>query len=466
MTRSNPPSRPTRGAWRLLALAALGAAACGDSIASIEQTAGRAGPAEEPAGAAASSSSANSAAQLDTAAAQVVEGGLGEPRLDPAAYVQGDSIVRDSVVVGHLSQDTTSGSVAPISGLPPGHCLVLIYYYLDTGEIIGYTILHCEPSEEDPGGSGRGSSTGNEPTDTTSVTIGLDCPANVNRGARAACTITKYPSDAAVINVQWTFTNTAVTNTKQNGESWVGTAVSTGTVKVTGSAGGHSFTLTRSITVQDRGWRWTVSTGWAVGSEVDACRGGWGREAGRVAPTGCGSSWFDKRGFTIGQGSGPWARLHFVSGTDAPLELLAALHPQFRANGPEHWLRGDSVLVRRCKERFGASTERVSTHQANTQCDSIADYPRAISFVRAHENRHLSAAASAAHTTDLYAMWDTVVTTSREKASSDASKIAEEVHRQVESAMRATHTGGTATYTFWRFSTSHAWHKNPLVFRN
>lgn len=78
MTRSNPPSRPTRGAWRLLALAALGAAACGDSIASIEQTAGRAGPAEEPAGAAASSSSANSAAQLDTAAAQVVEGGLGD----------------------------------------------------------------------------------------------------------------------------------------------------------------------------------------------------------------------------------------------------------------------------------------------------------------------------------------------------------------------------------------------------
>lgn len=146
MTRSNPPSRTTRGAWRLLALAVLGAAACGDSIATIEQTAGR-GPAEEPAGAAASSNS-NSAAQLDTAAAQVVEGGLGEPHLDPAAYVQGDSIVRDSVVVGHLSQDTTSGSVAPISGLPPGHCLVLIYYYLDTGEIIGYTILHCEPSEE------------------------------------------------------------------------------------------------------------------------------------------------------------------------------------------------------------------------------------------------------------------------------------------------------------------------------
>ena len=390
---------------------------------------------------------------------------MGEPRLDPAAYVQGDSIVRDSVVVGHLSQDTTGGSVAPASGVPPGYCLVVIWYRRDTGEIIGVTIIHCEPRDGTGGNDGTDTS-GNEPTDTTSVTIGLDCPSSVNRGSTATCTITKDPPDAAVTNVSWTFTNTEVTNTKQNGDSWGGTAVSTGTVKVTGSAGGNSFTLTQSITVQDRGWRWPVSTGWAVGSEIDACGGGWGDAGGKVSPPGCGSSWFDKRGFTTGQGSGPWARLYFVSATDAPLEVLAALHPQFRANGPTHWLVGDPVLVRRCKERFGASTERVSTQQANTQCDSITDYQRANSFVRAHENRHLSAAASAARTNDLYAMWDTVVTTSRGKASSDASKIAEDVHGQIDSAMWATHRAGTTAFTFWRFFTSHGWRKEPLHFEN
>ena len=391
---------------------------------------------------------------------------MGEPRLDPAAYVQGDSIVRDSVVVGHLSQDTTSGSVAPISGLPPGHCLVPIYYYLDTGEIIGYTILHCEPSEEDPGGSGRGSSTGSEPTDTTSVTIGLDCPANVNRGARAACTITKYPSDAAVINVQWTFTNTAVTNTKQNGESWVGTAVSTGTVKVTGSAGGHSFTLTRSITVQDRGWRWTVSTGWAVGSEIDAC-GGWQDKSGKAVRYPCGGpDWFDKNGFTVAQGSGPWTRLYFVSDANAPVGLLAALHPRYRVNGPTHWLRGNPTLVRLCRARFGASTNQVSAHQANTQCEAVADYQRAISFVRAHENRHLSAAVSAAGANDLYAKWDGVVETSRADASDAASDIADDVQIQVDSAIRATHTNTVHVYSFWAFFTSNAWQKATFNLRN
>lgn len=282
MTRYDPPSRTPGSVWRLLALAAaVGAAACGDSIATIERAAERAGPADEP-GTAASSNSGNSTTRLDTASAQVVEGALGEPHLDPAAFVRGDSIVRDSVVVGHLRRESEGGSVAPF-GVPPGHCLILIFYYLDTGEIIGFTILHCEPPDDDGGGGGGGGTPGTEPTDTTTVTIGLNCPSSVTRGATATCTLTKDPSNAAVTNVRWTFANTDVTTTKLNGESWGGSAVSTGTVKVTGSAGGHSFTLTRTITVQDRGWTWPVSTGWASGAEIDGCGGGWPEDvAGKV----------------------------------------------------------------------------------------------------------------------------------------------------------------------------------------
>lgn len=465
MTRCNPPSRTPGSMWRPLALAAaVGAAACGDSIATIERAAERAGPADEP-GTAASSNSGNSTTHLDTASAQVVEGALGEPHLDPAAFVRGDSIVRDSVVVGHLRRESEGGSVAPF-GVPPGHCLILIFYYLDTGEIIGFTILHCEPPDDDGGGGGGGGTPGTEPTDTTTVTIGLNCPSSVTRGARATCTLTKDPSNAAVTNVRWTFANTAVTTTKLNGESWGGSAVSTGTVKVTGSAGGHSFTLTRTITVQDRGWTWPVSLGWAPGTEVDAC--GWRPgSGGKVVRRDCGGpKWFDIRGFTVAQGSGPWARLYYVSGANAPLDLLADLHPRFRVDGPFHPLTRSPILSRLCKQRFGPSTNQVSTYQANTQCEVILDYQRAIQHVRAHEDRHLRAAASASRANDLYAMWDAVVETSRAGASRAASTVAKNVQDQVDNAMRATHTGGSVIYTFWIFHTSGGWQKAGVRVHN
>lgn len=302
--------------------------------------------------AARAAAAAGSSQPFDSANAQVVSGGLGEPNSNPAAFVQGDSIVRDSVVVGHLRQSEEGGSPSFADyGLPPGHCLVLIYYYRDTGEIIGYSVIYCEPPEGGGGGGGSGSGggEGTDPTDTTAVTIGLECASTVRRGETATCSITKNPGDATVTNVSWRFSNSDVTNTKQNGESWAGRAASSGTVTVTGSAGGNSFTLTKSVTVQDRGWRWPVTTRWASGSEVDGCMS-WSGKSGVVKQANCGTEWFDEDGFSIVQGSGPWAGLYYVSNPDASLDLIAALHPRYRANGPSHPLVGHRTLVALCRQ--------------------------------------------------------------------------------------------------------------------
>lgn len=439
--------------WLVLLVAVLGAA-CGDLISEIERVPEADASSEPQAPWAAAAS--GSGRQFDSANAQVVAGGLGEPNSDPAAFVQGDSIVRDSAVVGHLRQSQGSGSSSyPDFGLSPGHCLVLIFYYLDTGEIIGYSVIHCEPPEGDDGGSGGNQGGGGtEPTDTTAVTIGLSCSSSVRRGESATCSLTKNPTNATVTNVSWKFANSDVTNRKQNGENWIGRAASTGTVTVTGNAGGNGFVLTKVVTVQDRGWQWPVTAEWASGSEVDGCVG---RRAGAVVQANCSSNWFDQNGFSIVQGSGPWAGLYYVSDPRAGLDLKAALNPSFRADGPSHPLAGgDSVLVASCRRHIGQTVSAVNMHQANTVCTTTGGFTRAISIIESHEQQHLEAGVSAASADDLYEDWDGIVATSRRSANRDARKAAKEAHDHVKSAIQGTHTGGTITVRFWTF-TSGRW---------
>ena len=439
--------------WLVMLVAVL-AAACGDSISEIERVP-EADVASEPQAPWAAAAS-GSGRQFDSANAQVVAGGLGEPNSDPAAFVQGDSIVRDSAVVGHLRQSQGSGSSSyPDFGLAPGQCLVLIFYYLDTGEIIGYSVIHCEPPEGDDGRSGGNQGGGGtEPTDTTAVTIGLSCSSSVRRGEVATCSITKNPTNATVTNVSWKFSNSDVTNRKQNGESWRGQAASTGTVTVTGNAGGNGFVLTKVVTVLDRGWQWPVTAEWASGNEVDSCVG---RQAGAVVQANCSSHWFDQNGFSIVQGSGPWAGLYYVSDPRAGLDLKAALNPSFRADGPLRPLAGGtSALVAGCRRHFGPTVLEVNRYQANTVCTTTAGFTRAISIIQSHEQRHLDAGVRAATAGDLYEDWDGIVAKSRGQARNLASDEAKRAHDRVNRAIMGTHTGSTITVHFWTF-TSGRW---------
>lgn len=333
-----------------------------------------------------------------------------------------------------------------------------------SSEIIGYSIVYCEPPEGGDGGGGPNSGgEGTDPTDTTAVTIGLTCPSTVRRGESATCSITKDPATAAVTNVTWQFSNSDVTNTKQNGESWGGRAASTGTMTVTGNAGGNSFTLTKTVTVQNRGWQWPVTTGWASGSEVDSCVG---RRAGAVVQANCSREWFDKDGFSVTQGSGPWAGLYYVSNPSAGLDLKAGLNPMFRADGPTHPLAGgNTMLVADCRTRLGSVVIEVNAHQANTVCTTMSGFTDAIAAIRSHEEGHMNAGVSSARADDLYEDWDAIVRNSKRKASSDASAAANTAYERVSTAILGTHTGTTLTYSFWTF-TSGSWSMGGVRLQN
>ena len=98
----------------------------------------------------------------------------------------------------------------------------------------------------------------------------------------------------------------------------------------------------------------------------------------------------------------------------------------------------------------------VNRYQANTVCTTPVGFGRAITIIRAHEQRHMDAGARAATAGDLYEDWDGIVAKSRGQARNLASDEAKRAHDRVNRAIMGTHTGSTITVRFWTF-TSGRW---------
>lgn len=308
--------------------------------------------------------------------------------------IVGDSVYKDDEIVGYVVVlNDSTGNNNPV---PPGYCLEWVYYIWVNGVKVIYRteIVYCNTGD---GGGGGGT------TDTTQVSITLTCPADVDRGDNVSCEI---ESSETLTNVRWTFSSSSTSGNSETGTTWGGMAVESGTLTITGNSGGEAFDpIEHTITVNSRGWVWTIDVGWGIN-----CDYAWGQEWARVTSMKCASNYFfnmSSGNYTKGTGTGPWAGTYYVKEKNAPLRACATMRPAMRSDGPNHLLT--QALSAQCGGATSANEYKVNA----SNCANETGYTSARSFLDVHEGRHLSdltGLAGGSH--DLYKKWDEIVATS------------------------------------------------------
>ena len=319
-------------------------------------------------------------------------------------------------------------------------------------------VSHYGPADRPDGDCKRDGGGGVRPTSQAltftkcrPAKLTLECPSTPQRGSSVTCVVS-VPGNSVVSSIAWGFSGEGTATSKVGGSSWTGNAVATGTVTVRTTVDGESVTASAEIQVQPRAWEWDVSTGWDDGA-VDACANWDGDDSdamGLTVAVGCGreteGGWFDRQGYEVTQGTGPWAKLYYVINPAAPVALAAALRPQLRAK--RYFIRQASPLRSLCRS-IGAA---VTVKQANTSCDPLysSAYNTVDDYVRAHEEAHLQAGRL---DEDLYVAWESLIGTDSATVSQDALKKARDLHRAMATAQAAVDSGSsTQRVVMWYYN--------------
>ncbi len=252
--------------------------------------------------------------------------------------------------------------------------------------------------------------------------LSLNCGRG-DRGSSVQCDISK-DEGVAVQSAAWSFTPDASSSRKTtlsgSSESWSGVAVESGSmeVEVTYTEGGgdaeHEKTLSANVVVSGRSWTWPA--GQNLGDKragLDDCAG-WGGTmgitAGRLYGTTCATTYFDREGYDISSGSGPWSKAYFVSATtgDSRAGAYWAYNPVLRQEGPHAYpVRGSRALSGRC-------SGSVNTYVANIRCtadgaaEEIAFNGLRTETLR-HEGDHIGAMITESGNHDVWGEWEGAV---------------------------------------------------------
>lgn len=365
--------------------------------------------------------------------------------------IVGDTILKDTVVIGYLvpEPDSASSDIMATNdnpyGVPPGECWVEIdiEWYPGSGLIksITITIVYCVPLEED-GGQGGGSQ-----TDTTSVTL-VCSDEDPTFGTTVTCSLDIEPQVGTISGMEWSFTSTD--QTQSGGLSWGGPALISGTMRVEVVVNGNDYVREETITVTDRSWRWEPDTQW----KFPPCAAGqpWPYTAPWAVNVNenCRTDFFNPQPespYEVKASEGPWNGLYFVDNPNIPVIRYAMMSPILTPSGDTESLPQD------LRQRCDGMTE-ANEHTVNLVCnehDTIRAYIEMRDFLETHENEHFSDIARIMADNDMYAAWDMLVGTQSEveNAAADAFPDLLAIHSAMERAARARDRPARPGWLFW-----------------
>jgi hypothetical protein len=313
----------------------------------------------------------------------------------------------------------------------------------------------CEPPP--PGGGGGGGGGGE-----SAVAI-LQCNGGT-RGSTVSCSVTKDPEWAHLDVLHWTFAGGSfhVTNPTAD-HSWSGIGVVGGWVTAEIVLDGTPATLSRQLYVEPRSWSWIgqLSTGRAQPGQYDDCMDP--GNAGRVVGASCSASnryaLFSPasmtEGYTLEQvGSGPNKGTWYVASASTGMHLRSQINRAYREDGDSFPVTGVQQVVDACASRYGTPIPHQNNHGVNTGCTQTAGFSGLVSTVWNHEDRHMSAALSAAEdaSLDLYNAWEPLVGESREGLQIEVINSLADIHSSLYSHAVSTHTGDDVTFEMWLYS--------------
>ena len=188
--------------------------------------------------------------------------------------------------------------------------------------------------------------------------------------------------------------------------------------------------LTGEITVTARNWTWPAGENLGDrGTGLDGCAdwgGALGITVGRLYGGSCATTYFDRRGYEISAGSGPWSKRYFVSSTtgDSRAGAYWAYNPVLRADGPAHDTGTLPGPMRRRRGCRGSANVR----QANA-CSSVFDgwdedrsaaFDGLVEETASHEGEHIAAMIVESGNHDVWGRWESAAGSSEAAARSAA----------------------------------------------
>ncbi len=203
------------------------------------------------------------------------------------ATVEGDVVVRDGDVIGTVVEEEDIPELEAITAEVV--CYYLVYYWLDTKQIISVTFLFCT------GGGG-----GDPPEEFAELT----CPDTVRRGEQATCNV-RLDSVVRVDDVmfKWSAGENVWEGTGAQGYAiWEGKAIDSLAIVVT-VEGPDTLDLMKTVNVQPR--KWTISP--------DTARLNWATEGWFAKPNRWGEYHPVYEIPPPVSGSGPWADMYMMS---------------------------------------------------------------------------------------------------------------------------------------------------------
>lgn len=239
-------------------------------------------------------------------------------------------------------------------------CMVRIWYYTDTGEIIRVEILFCWDDENGNGGGGN-----NNRNQQQQVTFRLSCDASVTRGTYGSCIVDASTEDGEIDTDEFTFSWSSSTGASDSGvgmDSWGGTVTETATITV--SIGGQSESKTVLATSRS-GWVFQSLSEQPTYTSLSS--------GGRYTIT--------SRSPSSGSGSGPWAGRRYVVRPPSVTGKME-IHHNYASNGPDY--PGANTA---CANAAGLRPDD-NYWNVNRACGTFSAYTAWRDFLIRHERQH------------------------------------------------------------------------------
>ena len=241
-------------------------------------------------------------------------------------------------------------------------CMVRIWYYTDTGEILRVEILFCWDDENGGGG--------NNNNNQEQVTFSLSCDASVTRGSYGGCRVDASTDEGEIDTEHFSFSWSSSLGASASGtgmDEWRGSAVEDVTVTV--SVNGYS--ASEDITVRARSnWRFqAVRAGWIYNPSLSAL----GQYDLPSTPS---------RVSSATEGGGPWEDRYYMDRAPSPNTEIW-INVDYSTYGPRY-----PGAQGTCPPRSNSLTAAANYYRVNDACQTL---PAMNSFRRdiiSHEREH------------------------------------------------------------------------------
>lgn len=242
-------------------------------------------------------------------------------------------------------------------------CMVRIWYYTDTGEILRVEILFCWDDESGGGGN-------NNNNNQEQVTFSLSCDASVTRGRYGGCRVDASTDEGEIDTEHFSFSWSSSLGASASGtgmDEWRGSAVEDVTVTV--SVNGYS--ASEDITVRARSnWRFqAVRAGWIYNASLSAL----GQYDLPSTPS---------RVSSATEGGGPWEDRYYMDRAPSPNTEIW-INVDYSTYGPRYpGARGT------CPPRSNSLTAAANYYRVNDACQTLLAMNSFRRDIISHEREH------------------------------------------------------------------------------